>query len=226
MKDTYEVEIKSLLGSKENADALKTKLCERDSSCTLVSSYTQLNHYFEGDALATLAITLAPHLTPETKEKLARIVEGGSKVSVRTREMNGEVRFVAKASLGSDTSENGVIRLEIEEQVQGLTLEELDALILSAGYTYQAKWSRSREEYKTGPISVCVDKNAGYGYLAEFERVVEEQEAITQAKLEVLALMQEVGVEELEQDRLERMFEHYNQHWSEYYGTDNIFVIE
>jgi hypothetical protein len=38
--------------------------------------------------------------------------------------------------------------------------------------------------------------------------------------------MKQVGVVELGQARLERMFAHYNTHWPEYYGTENIFTIE
>jgi hypothetical protein len=38
--------------------------------------------------------------------------------------------------------------------------------------------------------------------------------------------MAELGVEELLQDRLERMFAHYNEHWQEYYGTDRTFIIQ
>jgi hypothetical protein len=38
--------------------------------------------------------------------------------------------------------------------------------------------------------------------------------------------MQELGVDELAQDRLARMFAHYNQNWPDYYGTDKTFTIE
>jgi len=38
--------------------------------------------------------------------------------------------------------------------------------------------------------------------------------------------MQELGVEELSQDRLERMFSHYNSNWPDYYGTERTFIIE
>jgi hypothetical protein len=30
----------------------------------------------------------------------------------------------------------------------------------------------------------------------------------------------------LAQERLERMFAHYNQNWPEYYGTTKVFIIE
>lgn len=224
MADTYEVEVKSLLGSSENADALRAKLTTLDSTCVCTNSYTQLNHYFEGGTIASLQTALAPLLSDETNEKLLRIAEEGHHTSVRSRETSGEVRVVVKASLGSDSSANGVTRIEIEEVVP-LTFAELDERILSAGFTYQAKWSRSREEYQLGNVAVCLDKNAGYGYVAEFERVVEDTAQLTKAREDIEALMKALEVTELPQDRLERMFAHYNEHWAEYYGTDKIFVI-
>ena len=40
------------------------------------------------------------------------------------------------------------------------------------------------------------------------------------------ALMTELGVEELAQDRLERMFAYYNANWPTYYGTEETFTVE
>ena len=34
------------------------------------------------------------------------------------------------------------------------------------------------------------------------------------------------GLVELDQDRLARMFEFYNSNWEDYYGTDNVFIVE
>lgn len=107
-----------------------------------------------------------------------------------------------------------------------MTLAELDALVLSSGFKYQAKWSREREEYFCKGVNVTLDKNAGYGWLAEFERIVDDKNMLSSAEKQVRALMQELHVEELPQNRLERMFAFYNSHWQEYYGTDKIFVIE
>jgi adenylate cyclase class IV len=73
---------------------------------------------------------------------------------------------------------------------------------------------------------VCFDKNAGYGYLAEFEKIVPHAEALAAARAEIDAVMSELEVEELPQDRLARMFAFYNEHWPEYYGTDKTFTIE
>jgi predicted adenylyl cyclase CyaB len=224
--EQYEVEIKSLLGSAENAEKLRNDLKTIDPSCELVTSYTQLNHYFEGGDPQTLADKIAPLLDEIEAARLHRIATEGKNVSVRTREMNNEVRFVMKASIGDDSSANGVSRLEVETLIKDMTLEQLDQVVLDAGYKYQAKWSRSREEYKLGDTAVCLDKNAGYGYVAEFERLVGSEEEAQKAQQDLYTLMEQVGVSELPQDRLERMFSYYNEHWPEYYGTDKIFIIE
>lgn len=222
---TYEVEIKSLLGSPEKAAALKTAMVKLDPSCELATKNKQLNHYFEGGTLPKLAEVIAPHISGVGEIKLEDLANRAKEFSVRTRDKDGTVYFVVKASVGADSSANGVARIEFEEKVD-ISLDELDKLILSAGFKYQAKWSREREEYFCNGVSVTLDRNAGYGYLAEFERIVNDPAKVDAARDEVKALMSELGVEELPQDRLERMFKHYNENWEQYYGTDKIFTIE
>jgi predicted adenylyl cyclase CyaB len=221
----YEIEIKSLLGEKENAEALISNMCALDPSCACVSRNSQLNHYFKGGDINKLRDTLAPLFTPEVNQKMNIIAERGTSFSIRSRERNGEVLMVVKASLDEGTSANTVSRMEFEEPVP-LTLNELDQRILNAGFEYEAKWSREREEYTYKGANVCVDKNAGYGYLAEFEKVVPDGSDIALVRKELDAIMSELGVAELPQDRLERMFAHYNAVWPEYYGTEKTFVIE
>ena len=140
--------------------------------------------------------------------------------------MKDEAKIVMKASIGDDSSSNGIMRMEIEATVPGFTLDALDEEVLKAGYSYQAKWSRTREEYKLKDISVCLDKNAGYGYLAEFEKVIQDGEKAEDTKAYLVGIMEGLGLEELRQDRLERMFTYYNEHWPEYYGTEELFVIQ
>lgn len=222
----YEIEIKSLLGSKENADTLKSKLKEVDPSTRLVSSNKQLNHYFIDGDFEKLYKNFEGLVSEETTEGLKDIINEGRDFSVRTREIDGKILLVIKASIDDTTSANGISRIEFEEEIKGKTLNELDNLLLDAGFKYQAKWSREREEYTCRGISVSIDKNAGYGYLAEFERMIDDSDKAEEAQKELRLLMEEVGVVELAQDKLERMFAHYNEHWPEYYGTDKIFIIE
>ncbi len=202
-------------------------MCELDPNCQLASNNKQLNHYFDDGDMEELLKAASLHLADDQLKKLSHIVNVGSSFSVRTRQKDEQVLLVVKASLDEGTSANTVSRLEFEEEVP-LSLEELDQLLLEAGFKYQAKWSREREEYNYKGVNVCLDKNAGYGYLVEFEKVLEGEDdsAVAAARADIEALMAELEVSELPQDRLERMFAHYNQNWPEYYGTDRVFIIE
>ena len=230
MSQNYEVEVKALLGNEERAEEIKRAMKKADATCELSSKNRQLNHYFEPDPFnpkptSSLVNVLREHLSPEAIEKLEDLFARASHFSLRTRDKDGTVLLVVKASVDETTSENGIARIEFEEKFSQ-SLEYLDELVQKSGFRYQAKWSREREEYVCKGVNVALDKNAGYGWLAEFERVVEDPESVENARREIRALMEELAVEELAQDRLERMFAFYNAHWPEYYGTEKIFIVE
>ena len=222
---TYEVEVKALLGSEERAEEVRRAMKKADPSCKMHSRNKQLNHYFENGDLSKLVETIVLKFPPEISAKFADLAKRAKTYSVRTRDKDGSVFLVLKASVDQTTSENGIARMEFEEKVP-MTLKQLDDLMLASGFTYQAKWSREREEYVCLGTNITLDKNAGYGWLAEFERIVDDESKLVEAENEVRALMERLSVLELPQDRLERMFAHYNEHWPEYYGTEKVFVIE
>jgi len=225
MNKSYEVEIKSLLGSKENVDKLKKNLQQKFPETKLIGTGKQLNHYFHVPAdISLLVKNVLPIISADKKASLDHILKDGKKISLRTRDADGKVILVLKASVGGDSSSNGVKRIEFESVV-AKTLTQLDQILLDSGATYQAKWSREREEYATNDMHVCIDRNAGYGYLAEFEKVVSDETMVDKAHTDLLALMKTLGADELPQDRLERMFAHYNAHWADYYGTEKTFNI-
>ena len=221
----FEIEIKSLLGSKENADDLLNRMKATDPDTALIEENKQLNHYFTGGDINELFKKVEHLFKGEDHDKLQRVIDRGSSFSIRSRQKNEQVLLVVKAAIDDGDSANTVQRMEFEEPVN-VTLQELDELLLSAGFTYQAKWSREREEYAYKGASVCLDKNAGYGYLAEFEKIVPDENHFDEVRDELQELMAELGVEELGQERLARMFEHYNTNWPDYYGTDKTFNID
>jgi adenylate cyclase class IV len=226
MAKTFEVEVKSLLGSKQNADRLKVSLKNKYNDLKLIASEKQLNHYFNTpkdlDTFQKKIISLIPQ---DKKDDLVDIIKHGQKISIRTRQSNKGVLFIIKASVGSDTSSNGVRRIELEV-LTDKTIDELDQLLIDAGASYQAKWSREREEYSTGDLKVSIDKNAGYGYLSEFEKIVTDEKLLEKTHKDILDLMKSFDLVELDQARLERMFDHYNKNWKDYYGTDKTFIIK
>lgn len=211
-----EVEVKVLLGKKENAEKLKTKL-EKP-----IKQSKQWNHYFVINSKEKL------------KEKLKHIIKDkvlfekimkSDDISLRTRDNEKQVILVFKASVDDSTSANGRARLELE-QTMPLKLKELDELLLSADCSYQAKWSREREEFEKDGVSITIDKNAGYGYLAEFEIMVDSNEETAEAKNKIYSVLKELNLEELDSKRLARMFEYYNKNWEQYYGTEKTFEIK
>lgn len=221
----YEIEIKSLLGNKERAMALVAKMRELDPETKVFDESIQLNHYFVGGDVEKIFTNIIHHIVPEKIEAFKKALYEGKNISVRTRKSNDKVLFVVKASIDDTTSSNGTARIEFETEIPALSLDALDAFLLDAGCSYQAKWSRDRKEYIFKDIVVCIDHNAGYGYLAELEKIVESGEEAEAVKRDLREIMQTLGIEELSQDRLERMFAYYNEHWSEYYGTDKTFTI-
>lgn len=227
MAHKYEIEIKSLLGSKQKADDLKGKLFKKFPDIKLAYKGKQLNHYFNAPSdLSVLKNVLEDKITEDKKDDFQKIISEAKKISVRTRETDGKVIFIMKASVNDHTSANGTSRIEFECEIPNTTLDELDNMLIKAGLSYEAKWSREREEYKSQGVSVCIDKNAGYGYLAEFEKVTEIENKIEEIKNELMSIMEDLDVHELPQDRLERMFAHYNKNWRDYYGTEKTFIIE
>jgi predicted adenylyl cyclase CyaB len=220
----YEIEIKSLLGDQTAADAFKTRLMAMQPTLTETSS--QLNHYFTGGSLDRLYDEVAQVLSDEDRTRLEDIRQQASSSSVRTRQLNDTVLLIVKAAIDDTTSANGIARMEFEAPTVGLNLDELDQLVLNAGFEYEAKWSRSREQYQLEDITVCLDKNAGYGYLAEFELMITNPDETPNAKARIETLMTKLDASELSQERLARMFDHYNHHWQEYYGTEKTFVVE
>ena len=221
--NTYEVEIKSLLGEEKNADSFRSLLSEKGAQKK--SQGSQLNHYFLVGDMKELLNPLVSLLNENQTELLTQIIEHGKDHSVRTREADGKVMFVVKASVDDNSSDNGVARMEFEEALD-ISLADLDNILLEAGFEYQAKWSRKREEYELDGVVITLDKNAGYGWLTEFEIVVDTHDQLSSAEEKIRNLMSDFNVHELSQERIGRMFEYYNKNWRDYYGTENIFTLE
>jgi adenylate cyclase class IV len=221
----FEIEVKSLLGDKAIADRLKERMCALDPECVCISTNRQLNHYFEGGVMEDFYEAVKELFDDAGKEKLHSIIERGTEFSIRSRQKDEQVLLVVKAAIDEGTSANTVKRMEFEEPVS-VTLDELDERILNVGFFYQAKWSREREEYAYKGASIALDKNAGYGYLAEVEKIVQDEGLADVVRAEIDGIMRELELVELEQERLARMFAHYNANWPDYYGTDRVFIIE
>jgi adenylate cyclase class IV len=221
----YEIEIKSLIGDAGHVVDLVAKMRGTDPNFIFRGKHKQLNHYFVQGDLGLLKTNLETHLPKDKQKQFDELLVHTKDFSVRTRLADTMVLVVIKATVDDTTSSNGIARQEFESEVD-LSLDELDKLLIDSGFEYQAKWSRERDEYNYKGLNVTVDKNAGYGYLAEFEALVDDPIQADGVKNRIRRTMIELGAVELPQDRLERMFDYYNKNWKDYYGTDKTFNIE
>ncbi|MEK7170815.1 MAG: hypothetical protein AAB774_00725 [Patescibacteria group bacterium] len=224
--DKYEVEIKCLLGSKVAADDLIEKMHNMDPQTKKLGVQKQLNHYFEGGDLEMLNTNISPVLQDKNdREKLSTLAKEAKSFSLRTRQTNSKLLLIMKISIDDTSSDNGTARMEFEAPVTDVTLDELDELVLKSGFSHQAKWSREKTDYAYRGAEVTISFSPGYGYVAEFEKIITEPKLADKTKAELRQMMKELEVEELPQDRLARMFDYYNANWQEYYGTDKVFEI-
>lgn len=221
----YEIEIKALLGSQSASDALMNQVAERDPGLKLISEQRQLNHYFNGGELSKLVKTVQRYLSQEQIIAINNISTSATHINVRTRQKNDTVLLIVKGSLDNTSAAHSHQRMEFEAEI-GLTIDELDDLVLSSGWRLEAKWQAKRKIYKALGLTIDLMFSPGYGYVVEFEKVVLNESDRTAAHDQVMAVMESLGIQELANDRLERMFAYYNDHWPEYYGTDKIFTIE
>ena len=223
----YEIEIKVLLWDESQKDIFMSKVEESFPSLSHSYSESQKNHYFEWGNLLHLLGIFREYLSQEQAESLHRLSKEAKSFSVRTRGTPTQTIVVVKATVNDESSSNGTARIEWEVDLPSMTLDEMDAKVLSAGFVYQAKWSREREWFELGSNTIlCLDKNAGYGYLAEFERVIDDPSLVESTHIELLGIIHDLWYAELEQARLRRMFDFYNQNWREYYGTEKVFSLE
>lgn len=221
----YEIEIKTLLGSKEKSDELLAEVMRRDPETKLVSKQKQLNHYYHGGNLADLAAGVVSHITPEQMAAISDIAGRAQNINVRTRQKNDTVLLIVKGSLDNVSAAHSHQRMEFEAPIN-LPLQDLDALVESTGWQLEAKWQADRKIYETMGLTLDMIFTPGYGYMAEFEKVVAADEDRESAHQKLVDTMESLGTLELPNPRLERMFAYYNEHWRDYYGTDKVFVIE
>lgn len=233
---TYEVELKVLLWNTFPPDTFVRALTKDFISVKETTEVKHRNHYFEIPHRTQLLPAFEERLYIDHDDKiLIADFRNWKDIVVRTREItvDGNVRvvLVMKSTLDSGTSQNGTVRKELEIPIP-MSIEDLDALLIaSAEIKPQAKWSRTRRTFEIVDkdwfyFTVCLDKNAGYGYLAEFEVVVNNPKVIDSVKNKLHECIKLMWLDELPEDRLHRMFEFYNKNWQVFYETENYFFIK
>lgn len=237
MSDTnYEIELKVLLGNLFPPGTFIKALAKDFKSVVERWEEIHRNHYFEIPHRAQIIPAFEERLPIDHEDKI-RIANfrNGKDIVIRTREVTvsdtKKVLLVMKATTDEGSSQNGTSRKELEIEVP-MTIEDLDTtLIACAEIRPQAKWSRTRKTFEVVDkdgfyFTVCLDKNAGYWYLVEFEVVVTNESVIESTKKKLQDCIKHMWLSELPADQLHRMFEFYNKNWETFYQTENYFYIK
>ena len=236
MSDTnYEVELKVLLWNKFPPETFVKVLSTDFKSVVERDEETQLNHYFEIPHRSQILPAFEKRLSisTEDEERIAAF-RNWENIVVRTREItnkNGKkVILVMKSTVNNESSQNGTTRKELEIEIP-FEIDYLDSILTSqAEIRPQAKWSRTRRTFEVVDdewfyFTVCLDKNAGYGYIAEFEVVINNPAVIESTKKKLQNCITKLWLKELSAEQLQRMFDFYNKNWESFYQTENYFFI-
>lgn len=225
MPKSYEIEVKSLLSSQKELDSILKKLKSNDPNLRLISESYQLNHYFIGTFSAESISQFSKLISKEELFEITELINNCKSYNVRTRFSNDTVYLILKGSIRGSSAIHGKNRAEFETVVN-LDIEQLDNKLLQAGFKVQSKWSITRTKYSYLDIVVDLCFTPGYGYFVELEKVVHSTKDIKTAEQEIYKAMQYLGLIELDQNRLDKMFEYYNKNWQKYYKTNKNFRLD
>lgn len=141
-------------------------------------------------------------------------------LDLRIRRTDSEAFLILKKGWMHDEN-----REEIEVRVAREDFEKLDTILTNLGYEYDTKWHRERTEYRYEAFTIVVDFNAGYGWVAEIEKVVGEGEEDA-AKKDILDLAEKIGLEPTPPEVFDNMYKYYKENWQHYYDSGETFTLD
>jgi len=219
-----EVEIKCLLSGEAERDELVAKVSKLyPASKQVKSNVVIISYFYKPVQSAKQLLDVAKELVkPADLDTLRSLIDNSSDLSVKARSVDGEVFFTVKGAAKGEDAVHAVSRIEFEVVIES-SLEELGDKLVAAGIELASKWSSKRDFYELEEDqSLQVEFVAGYGYKAELEIVTEADEP-EEAMETIRKTARDLGLVEADQKLFGRMYEYYNAHWQEYFGTTKVF---
>ncbi|NLL44190.1 MAG: CYTH domain-containing protein [Mollicutes bacterium] len=112
----------------------------------------------------------------------------------------------------------------IDKKYEKDLLKMLDIL----GYEIEIKWYRKRLELTFKDFEVTIDYTVGYGYIVEFELMVEDDKKIEEAKNKLNEVFKEFNIADTPNAVFNKKIQDYKVNWHKYTKdvNDNEFLIE
>jgi adenylate cyclase class IV len=214
----YEVEVKALVN---DVNELRNKVEKIYPNYVNKIYSKQFNHYFSYTDKARLNLLYDIETSDNWKQFviLPDDIYSANNLAIRTRwDSEKGTLFIIKYAINDDDAQNGVVRRELELSV-AVDIDTLDEWILNNGLTYESKWSRERVEFQYDNFSICTDLNSAYGGLCEVETIIADKSELTAAHFYVEDILEQLGLQELDPQILDKMYRFTCLYWNDFYGT-------
>lgn len=107
-------------------------------------------------------------------------------------------------------------REEVEVKIDNEYRNELLKLLNLLGYEVEIKWFRKRIETQYKGYYLTIDFSAGYGYIVEIEKMVEEESLIEKTKIELENILIDLGIDISPKEEFVEKYKDYKINWYEY----------
>lgn len=218
-----EIEKKYLLKDQAARDAFVSQLKDRFPGFTHNGTKTVISYFYERANKEQVLAAGQELLQGKELADFTKLVKQMSDISVRCRSINETNYFVVKGAAEGEDAVHTANRLEFEA-VMTQDLEEINAVITGAGIVLASKWSSKRDFYELdNGVNANAEFVSGYGYKAELEVITQDEGAAEQAQRDIDHIAEKLDLFYATDTLMGRMYDYYNQHWQEYFNTQDTF---
>ncbi len=112
------------------------------------------------------------------------------------------------------------VRKELEVFVENEYRDTLEEMLAILGYQVEIKWFRKRLEGEYQGLALTLDYTVGYGYIIEIEKLVANENLVTDAKKELIDFFQKLKIPITDKADFQKKYEDYRINWRNYTNVD------
>ena len=119
-------------------------------------------------------------------------------------------------------------REEMEVIIDKNYEQDLKKMLDILGYEVSIKWYRTRIELTYKDFKVTIDYSISYGYIVEFELLVDDESKIEAAKESISMMFKEFNIDQTPKEVFDDAYNNYKINWESYTKNvdDNIFLTQ
>lgn len=222
-----EIEKKYLLKDEADRKTLVRNLKELYPDMKLKGTKKVISYFYEKAQNRKQILQVGRSLLSKVQQvELAGLVEKCDEIMVKCRSIDEVTFFAVKGAASGEDAVHAVNRMEFEVVLQK-DLETINQAITDAGIKLVSKWSSVRDFYcLDDALKADIEFVAGYGHKAELELVIADGESVEEAVATIDQLATKLDLYCASDALMGRMYSYYNDHWEEFFNTNNTFSDE